>query len=173
MGWMTEQESRRWVVAVGVLALVVLVGAGIARPQAGPPPGGPCARGEGLLTPEVRQLLGDRFMQSLSEKIGLSAEQAQEIRAVFQAQREQTRGDMQKLCESRLALRQQMGRQDADPAIVKAAADQIKALQGVLLDRRVDTYLTLRSKLTAEQWAKWQELRRSWGSHFRGRRPVS
>jgi Spy/CpxP family protein refolding chaperone len=112
-------------------------------------------------------------MQRLSEKIGLSAEQAQEIRAVFQAQRDQTRGDIQKLCEARLGFRQLMGRQDADPATLKAAADQIKALQGALLDRRVETYLALRSKLTAEQWAKWQEVRQHWGSRSRGHRPVS
>ena len=173
MRWMKGPEGRHWLIALGALALVALVGLGIARAQAGPPAGGPCARGEGLLTSEDRQLLGDRFMQRLSEKIGLGAEQAQEIRAVFKSQRDQTQGDIQKLCEARLGFRQLMNQQNADPAAVRVAADQIKTLQGSLLDRRVETYLTLRSKLTAEQWAKWQELRQQWGSRYRRHRPVS
>ena len=173
MRWMKGWGSWHWVVALGVLAFVALAGMGIARAQGGPGPGGSCARSEGLMTPEDRQLLGDRMMQRLSEKLGLSPEQAQEIRNIFQSQRDRMRTDMQKFCEARHEFQQAMTRQEATPEAVKAAAEQLKALQGALLDRRVESSLTLRSKLTAEQWAKWQEMRKGWGRHVRGRRSVS
>lgn len=170
MRWMKGWGTRHWVVALCVLALVALAGVGIARAQAGPAPGGPCARGEGLLTPEDRQLFGDRMMQRLSEKIGLTPEQAQEIRGLFESQRDRMRDDMQRLCETRQEFQQVMARQDATPEAVKAAAERLKGLQGALLDRRVESSLTLRSKLTPEQWAKWQELRKGRGRHVQGQR---
>ncbi|HEX7549046.1 MAG TPA: hypothetical protein VF579_00555, partial [Candidatus Methylomirabilis sp.] len=115
MRWMKGWGSWHWVVALGVLAFVALAGMGIARAQGGPGPGGSCARGEGLLTPEDRQLFGDRMMQRLSVKIGLTPEQAQEIRGLFQSQRDRMRDDMQKLCETRQEFQQVMARQDATP----------------------------------------------------------
>ncbi|MCX5735168.1 MAG: periplasmic heavy metal sensor [candidate division NC10 bacterium] len=173
MRWMKGWGGRHWVATLGVLAFVALAGMGIARAQGGPGPGGSCARGEGFLTPEDRQIFGDRVMQRLSEKIGLTPEVAQEIRGLFQSQRDRMRDDMQKLCEARQEFQQAMARQDATPEAVKAAAERLKSLQGALLDRRVENSLTLRSKLTAEQWAKWQEMRKGLGQHFRRHRSVS
>ena len=51
--------------------------------------------------------------------------------------------------------------------------ERVKVLQGGMLDRRVDTYLALRSKLTPEQWEKWRELRREMGGRFHRRGPMS
>ena len=111
-----------------------------------------------------------RQKQRLSEKIGLTPEQAQEIRGLFQSQRDRMRDDMQKLCETRQEFQQVMARQDATPEAVKAAAERLKGLQGALLDRRVESSLTLRSKLTPERWAKWQEMRKGRGRHVQGHR---
>jgi Spy/CpxP family protein refolding chaperone len=168
-GFMT---TRRLVIA-GVLGALMLAPMGIvaAQPMAGGR--GPCDRPEGLLSPEDRQLIGDRMMQRMQDRLGLTQEQATEIRGVLRSQRDQARGEMQKLCEARVELGQLLGRQDADPAAVKAVTERVKVLQGGMLDRRVDTYLALRSKLTPEQWEKWRALRSEMRGRFHRRGPVS
>jgi Spy/CpxP family protein refolding chaperone len=170
---MKRNSGRLIVVGVAVLALLSGMNPAVAQAQPGPGRGGPCARPEALLSPEDRQLIGDRMMQRVQEKLGLSQDQVNEIRTVLRSQRDQARGEIQKLCEARVELRQFLGRQDADPAALKEVTERVKALQGGLLDRRVDTYLALRSKLTAEQWQQWRELRHKMGHRFRGHGPVS
>ena len=162
-----------WMVGVSMLLTIALAWIGMAAAQPGPGRGGPCARPERLLTPEDRQFIGDRVMRRMQEKLGLTQEQVNEIRGVLESQRDAARGDRQKLCEARLEMGQLLGRQDADPAALKDATERVKALQGALLDRRVDTYLVLRSKLTPEQWEQWRALRHKMGHRFRGRGPVS
>jgi Spy/CpxP family protein refolding chaperone len=110
-------------------------------------------------------------MQRIQDKLGLSQDQANEIRGVLQSRREQLRDERRQLCEARVALRQLLGRQDADPTAVKAVSEKVKVLQGAMLDQRVDTYLALRSKLTPEQWQKWLDLRQHVGRRFRGHGP--
>ena len=165
-------RTAKWFVVVGLLVVTALAPIGVATAQPVPGGRGPCDRPEGLLSPEDRQLIGDRMMQRMQDRLGLTREQAYEIRGVIQSQRDQVRGERQKLCEARVELRQLLGRQDADPAAVKAVTERVKVLQGGMLDRRVDTYLALRSKLTPEQWEKWRELRREMGGRFHRRGPV-
>ena len=63
-------------------------------------------------------------------------------------------------------MRGLLDQQRSDPAALKLAAERVKALQGKLLDRRLDTVVALRSQLTPEQWAKWLELRKGRGHHW-------
>jgi Spy/CpxP family protein refolding chaperone len=166
------RTTRRLVIA-GVLWVLMVAPIGIATAQPMAGGRGPCDRPEGLLSPEDRQLIGDRMMQRMQDRLGLTQEQATEIRGVLRSQRDQARGEMQNLCEAREELRQLLGRQDADPAAVKAVTERVKVLQGGMLDRRVDTYLVLRSKLTPEQWEKWRALRSEMRGRFHRRGPVS
>ena len=165
--------TAKRIVVAGILLATALAPIGVATAQPVPGGRGSCDRPEGLLSPEDRQLIGDRIMQRVQDRLGLTPEQANEIRGVIRTQRDQGRGELQKLCEARVELRQLLGRQDADPAAVKAVTERVKVLQGGMLDRRVDTYLALRSKLTPEQWEKWRELRREMGGRFHRRGPVS
>jgi Spy/CpxP family protein refolding chaperone len=165
--------TGRWLVIAGILWVMVLAPIGMATAQPMPAGRGPCDRPEGLLSPEDRQLIGDRMMQRMQDRLGLTPDQATEIRGVLRSQRDQARGDLQKLCEARVELGQLLGRQDADPATVKAVGERVKVLQGGMLDRRVDTYLALRSKLTPEQWEKWRALRSEMRGRFHRRGPVS
>lgn len=162
-------RTCRWVVSLGVSMAVALGSIGAEAAQSEASRGNPCARAERLLTPEDRQAIGDRVMARMQERLGLTEEQAKEIRGILGAQRELARADAQKLCEARLEMRQLFGRQDADPAALKDTTERVKTLQGALLDRRVETYLALRSKLTAEQWDQWRALRHKRGHGFRGR----
>ena len=134
-------------------------------------PGGFRARDglEGFLTPEDREAIGRIVLQRAKERLGLSDQQAEQIRAIVQARQDEARADIQALRQARADLRQLLERQDADPAALKAAAERLKILQGKLLDRRLDTLLALRSQLTPDQWAKWVELRKARGHRWMGR----
>jgi len=166
-----SSKSWGWWVIAGAFVAMTLAPIGTAMAQPGPGGRGPCDRPERLLTAEDRQLIGDRIMQRIQDKVGLTQEQAEEIRGVLNAQRDQARGELKQLCAARVELRRLLGSQDADPAAVKSIAEKVKGLQAGLLDRRVDAYLTLRSKLTPEQWQKWIELRQHMGWRFRGHGP--
>lgn len=171
---MNIRKSGRWwaVVAVALVA-AGMGGAAVAGGQQGPDPAGPCARGGPFLTGDDREAIGRVILNRAKEKLGLGDQQAEEIWAALKAMRDDARGDLQALCEARMELRRLMGEQDSDPAALRAVSDRVKALQAKLLDRRLDAYVTLRGKLTPEQWTKWVEFRKEragrWRAHFRGR----
>lgn len=162
---------------VGLIAAAVLLAAGVGagtvaqaqQAQTAPDPASRCARPAGLLTTDDREAIGQIIFRRLQERVGLSDQQVADIRATLKAQRDQARPDWQALCQARVELRRLMTDQTSDPAAIKAASDQVKAFQGKLMDRRLDAYLALRSKLTADQWAKWVELRKERARRWRGR----
>lgn len=165
----TRSSWHQWVLAVTAIAAIGGSGAVAARAQQGPGAAGPCARPEGFLTHGDREAIGKVVRERIKEKVGLSDEQADQIRAVLQSRRDESRADVQALCEARVELRRLLGQQNSDPAALKAAADRVKSLQGKLLDRRLDTMIAVRSQLTADQWAKWIELRKGMGHRWMGR----
>ena len=171
-----RKHVRRWGIPVVAAALVMAAAGGgaVARAQQGqqpPDPAARCARPAGLMTQDDREAIGRILMNRIKEKVGLSDQQAEDIRNTLKATRDDARADWQALCQVRVELRRLMDEQTSDPAAVKAAGDRVKALQAKLLDRRLDTYLALRSKLSADQWAKWVELRKERGHRGRGRSP--
>ena len=165
------KRGGAWAVAAGIALFLGAAGAALAQTEQAPgaPGQGPCAMRGGVLTREDREAMGAIFMNRVKERLGFSDQQADEIRAAFRAQRDAARGDFQAMCEGRLELRRLMEQQDADPAALKAAGERVKALQAKLLDRRLETYLALRGKLTPDQWLKWVEFRKERGGPWRGR----
>lgn len=161
----------RWAIVLGVL--VAVGGSGVVSVWAQQAPGapGPCARSQGWLTPEDREAIGRVILQRTKETLGLSDQQADQMRTMLQSRRDEARADAQGLCEARVELRQLLERQDSDPAVLKAVAERVKTLQGKLLDRRLETVVALRSQLTADQWAKWIELRKGRGRRWMGGGP--
>ena len=148
-----------WLLAGAILVAGALGSIRVAWAGQWPDPSGMCARVEGFLTRDDRDAVAQIVMKRAQERLGLTDQQAKELQALLKSLRDDARADLQALCEARQEFRQLMARQDSEPAALRAAADRLKALRGRLLDRRVDGQLALRSKLTAEQWAKWLELR--------------
>lgn len=166
-------DNRRWAIAaraaaVAALAVVVLGGGAAAWAQQAPDPAARCTRPRGMLTPEDRAAMGQIFMRRLQGQVGLSDQQAQDVQQILRGARDASQSDRQALCMAHVALRQLLNQQNSDPAAVKAAGEQVKTLMGQLHDRRLDTVLALRAKLTPEQWAKWVELRKGRRGHWRG-----
>jgi Spy/CpxP family protein refolding chaperone len=156
-----------------VLMAAIIAMAGIpvvvAQGQQAPAPASICARPERFLTNEDREVIRRVFRERMRERLALSDQQAEQIQALLHSQRDQARADIQALCEARVEMRRLLDQQNSDPAALKSAADRVKALQGKLLDRRIETQIALRSQLTAEQWAKWLELRKERGHRRMGR----
>ena len=168
MGFRTKRT--RMVALAGTLGLALAAGGGNALAQTGPmvPPGGtpdPCQRMARFLTPEDREAMGAIMLGRLKAQIGLTDQQAEDLGAALRAQRDARRADFRALCEARVELRTLLAQQDADPTAVRTAGERVKVAQAKLLDRRLDTYLELRAKLTPEQWVKWVELRKNAGPH--------
>ncbi len=165
----THLSVRRWVLVLTAIVAVAGGATAVAWAQQGPGPAGPCARPERLLTGDDREAIGRIFLQRTKEKLGLGDDQTEQIRTTLQSRRDEARADFLALCQARVQLRQLLDQQNSDPSALKATADQIKALQGKLLDRRLDTVVALRSQLTPDQWAKWIELRKTMARRFMGR----
>jgi Spy/CpxP family protein refolding chaperone len=147
--------------AVLLTAILALVGSSVvmAQAQPGPAPASICARPERFLTAEDREAIRKVFQERLKERLGLTHQQAEQIQTLLNSQREQARAEIQALREARVEMRRLLDQQSSDPAALKSAAERVKALQGKLLDRRIEAQIALRSQLTPEQWAKWLELR--------------
>lgn len=164
---MRRHERRHWMSRIMAGAMLVsLASAGpVLAQQVGPP--APPPRGHSLLTPEDRAAMGQIFWHRTQERLGLTDQQAAEIRALLDARRAAARVDLQSLMAARRQLRSLLDQPSADAAAVQAAAGQVKELQAKLLDQRLQTQLAVRAKLTPEQWQKWRELRQDMG--YRGK----
>jgi len=156
-------RHRGWLVAGALLLGSTVAGAGMAQAQQPPAPQQP-PRGERLLTPEDRATMGQIFWHRIQEKLGLSDQQAADIRALLQDQRNAARTDFQAMRTARQQLQTLLAQPNSDPGAIQAAAAQVKALQAKLFDQRLQTQLAIRAKLTPEQWQRWSELR----GHGRG-----
>ncbi len=162
-------EWHRWVLAVTVIAAIGGSGVVLVQAQQAPAPASRCARPERLLTHDDREAIAKVVRERVKEKLGLSDQQAEQIRTVLQSRRDEARADIQALCEARVELGRLLAQQNSDPVALKATAERVKSLQGKLLDRRLETAITLRSQLTPDQWAKWIELRKGMGHRWMGR----
>ena len=163
---MLKQEwraSKTWVM-IGMLLLgLVMSGTALAGQPVGPL--APPPRGESLLTSEDRATLAQIFWHRTQERLGLTDQQAADIRALLETQRTAARADVKNLMAVRRQLRTLLGQQAADPAAIQAVATQVKELQTKLFDGHLQTQLALRAKLTAEQWQGWLALRKGAGHH--------
>ena len=105
------------------------------------------------------------FWHRMQERLGLTDQQALDIRNVLQARRDAVRGNVQALFAARKQLRDLLQQSNSDPAAIQSAAAQVKQLQNTMFDQRIQTQLDIRSKLTPEQLAKWGEMRKGMGRH--------
>jgi Spy/CpxP family protein refolding chaperone len=148
---------------------MVIAGTAWGQQPPGAPGGSP--RGERLLTPEDRAAMSQIFWHRLQERLGLTDQQVTDIRAALDAQRSAVKANVQSLMTARRQLRTLLEQQGSDPAAIQAVATQVKSLQSALFDQRLQGQLAIRTKLTAEQWQKWQDLRKGMGHSWmrRGR----
>ena len=161
-------RHARKMVWFGTLMGALFLGLALAGAAQAQAPAGPPAGHQMLLTPEDRAAMGQIFWHRMQEKLGLSGEQATEIRALLDAQRTAAQTTGKDLRAARKQLRGLLDQPTPDPAAVQAAASQVKTLQAAMFDAHLQMQLALRAKLTPEQWQQWQSLHRG---QWHGRRP--
>ena len=164
----TGRTNSWWTFGAAALVVVALGGGAQVWAQQAPDAAARCAGPRGALTPEDREAIGRVFMNRAKERVGLTEQQAEEIRTVLRSVRDDARADAQALCETRVEMRRLMAQQDSDPGALRAVSERVKALMGKLMDRRLEAQIAIRSKLSADQWAKWVELRKGRGHRSRG-----
>ena len=156
-----------------MMLAVLLLGLGatsvvLAQSPAGPP--GPPPHAKPLLTPEDRTAMAQIFWHRTQERLGLTDQQAADIRALLDTQRAAARADVQSLMGARRQLQSLLDQPTADAAAIQTAAAQVKELQAKVLDHRLQTQLAVRAKLTPEQWKEWRTLRQGMGHRGGGHR---
>lgn len=162
-GW---RARRAWMIVAVMLLGLGAAGTALAQQPSGP--AGPPPRGQSFLTPEDRAAMGQIFWHRAQERLGLTDQQAAEIRALLDAQRAAARADHQNLMAARRQLHSLLDQPTSDAAAIQTAGAQVKDLQAKVLDHRLQALLAVRAKLTPEQWSQWRALRQSMG-HRGGR----
>lgn len=161
---MRQHYRGVWTVGLAVLLGLCMVGGALAQqpPASQTPPAGQ----QRLLTPEDRAAMGQIFWHRMQERLGLSDQQATDIRGLLDGQRAAMRTNMQGLMAARKQMQSLLAQPTVDTAAVQAAAAQVKTQQAALFDARLQTQLAIRAKLTQDQWQQWQTLhqghRRAW-----------
>jgi hypothetical protein len=171
---MDALRGHQWAARGLALAVAVapVLGWQLAAARYAPEPAGPCAGRHGVLIPQDRGGVGRIRMRRAQERLGLSDRQAEAIQAVLREMRDDTRTDRRALCEAQAELLRLQGRWGSDPAAVEAAGDRVRALMAKLVHRQVAAQITIRSTLSADEWAKWLEFRQQradpWMGPFAG-----
>jgi Spy/CpxP family protein refolding chaperone len=151
---------QTWLLAGALVLGVAAGGSGTAVAQQAPTP--PAQR-QPLLTPDDRAAMGQIFWHRMQEQLGLSDQQVSDIRTLLQNQRDASRTDVQALIAAQRQFRTLLQQPTAAPDAIQSAAAQAKSLRDQLFDRRLQTQLAIRSKLTPDQLAKWAEMRKGMG----------
>ncbi len=167
-----KQRGRKgWILPVGV----ALLGLGLIRPAVAQQLASPSAtrpQRQSLLTPDDRAAMRQIFWHRMQERLGLSDQQAADMRSLLDAQRTAMRANVQSLIVARKQLRRLLDQSTVDSAAVQAAVAEVKTRQDALFDGRLQVQLALRAKLTPQQWQQWQALRKTqghrWMRHGRG-----
>ena len=160
------RRGQRIFTTVALCAGLAASTLGTAGAQPAPASPRPAQRAR-LLTPEDRAAMQQIFWHRMQQRLGLADQQVADIRNELQSRRDASKADVQSLFAARKQLRTVMQQPNASSADIQTAANQVKQAQDKLFDQRLQTRLAIRSKLTADQLAKWTELRKDMGPRMR------
>ncbi len=147
---MRHELSNRRILAVAAACLLML-GVGVSATLAqgfGPGRGG---KG-GPPDPE-------RMMQRMSEKLDLSAQQQDQLGALFEANREGVQAGRDEMRSARETLKETVAAETLNESAIRQAAAVVAALQTEHALSRAAFLQQVREILSAEQFAEFQELK--------------
>ncbi|MBN1526583.1 MAG: periplasmic heavy metal sensor [Candidatus Omnitrophica bacterium] len=100
---------------------------------------------------------GGKF-EKISENLGLSAEQKEQLKKDREATLAKTKELKEKIQAARKDLKAELEKPAPDMARVNGTVTQLKDLMGQQIQARVDKVISLRKILTPEQFKKMQDL---------------
>ena len=94
-----------------------------------------------------------------ARELGLSQEQKDELSARKEAARVEREAAREEMKAAEGALREALKMPETDIALVNSAALRVKTAQGVQVDQRVQSFLSMKEVLTPEQFRKMLEMK--------------
>lgn len=98
------------------------------------------------------------FKEAMREKLGITQEQHQQLESNRQLQEETVKGLREAIKQQRGKLQQALKDPQTTRESVEPIVAQMKALQGQLIDQRVNAIFTAKTILTPEQFAQFNEM---------------
>jgi Spy/CpxP family protein refolding chaperone len=102
--------------------------------------------------------------EKFSRELGLSQEQKDALRDRKEAAAENKAAAREEVKAAREALREALKKPELDIEDVNSASERVKDTQGVLVDHRVESFLSMREILTPEQFEKMMEMKSDMGT---------
>ena len=100
-----------------------------------------------------------KMLDRLSEKLDLTAEQEEQLKALKKTNMEEMKALHEEMKSKREELRAELQKPDTDKARINAVVTEMKALQSKQIDQRVDNFLGMKEILTPEQFEKFISLK--------------
>jgi len=98
--------------------------------------------------------------QKTEAELGLNPEQRQKMQALRQESQAKQKALMDELRSKRASLKDELESDNPNRGKVDGLVADVKALQGKMLDNRIDQVFKMRATLTPEQYQKLKELRK-------------
>jgi protein CpxP len=102
----------------------------------------------------------EQKIEEMHKKLGLSAEQAAQLREHRKAHKEESRALFDQIKTKKHAVKEELGKADFDEAKVRALSGEIKQIQNQLADNKLESILQVRRILTPEQFRQFSDLMR-------------
>ncbi len=121
------------------------------------------------LNPKGKDLGVKEKHEALWGELNLTAEQKEAIKAQRSEQRQKMKQKWEELKEKNLALKEELLKPEIDKTKLNQIVEEIKKIQGELLDYRVQKGLEMRQILTLEQYRLLEEKIKERQHRFRKR----
>lgn len=107
------------------------------------------------------------------QQLGLTPEQRERIRGIFEQTREERQTTNRRLREANIALNQALDAEQVDESLIDQRVNDVGAAQAAQIRLRIRTELQIRRELRPEQLAIWRRLRLRAGDVLTGRGPLN
>ncbi len=163
---MTRKRFSVFALSLGAAAMLVFGVAYAQNPPAGPPGRGPAmGRWGGPMGP-----MGPMGALGMFRRLDLSAQQKDELKATFQAQRDQNRAVMDRLRQAEQALQTELLADAPDQGKIQPLQDDLNQAQQDALSARIAMELKINQILTPAQRQQLRDAQARRASRAEGRR---
>ncbi|MFH1772042.1 MAG: periplasmic heavy metal sensor [Candidatus Omnitrophota bacterium] len=99
----------------------------------------------------------EETMKKVMDEIGLTEPQREQIKE-YRSQHKEVSGQLRmELKEKKKQLREELTKTDSNEAALRGLADEIKRIQGQIIDHKIESILEMKKIMTPEQYQKFKE----------------
>jgi len=108
-------------------------------------------------------------VNKMYEKLGLSEEQRNQLKAQKESHRDEMKGTREQLQTKHQEFQAEIQKADFDAGKLKAINNDIKSLHNKIADYRLESILKVREILTPEQFAKFMQMKEEHKGEWKGK----